>query len=1061
MSLYEGSVKKPIMTSLIFAAIVVFGVFSATKLPVDLYPKMDTNVIMVMTTYSGASASDIENNVTRPLESVLNSVANLKHITSKSSENLSLITLKFEYGFDIDDLTNDVRDKLDMISSQLPDAVGTPIIFKFDSDMMPVLMLSVQADQSTNGLYKILDDGVANPLARIPGVGSVSIAGAAEREVYVYCDPVKLEAYNLSVEAISQKISAENMNFPGGTFDVGNESFPLRVEGEFKDPKDMENIVVASMGGSDIYLRDVAEVVDTIQERGQMAFNNGVRGAMIVVQKQSGANSVQISNKVLEELPKLQENLPTDVKIGLIANTSENIVNSINGLAETVFLAILFVVVVVFLFLGRWRATFVIGITIPISLVGSFIYLAVSDGSFNMISLACLTIAIGMVVDDAIVVLENVTTHIERGAEPKQAAIHATNEVAISVVASTLTMIAVFFPMTLVSGMAGMMFKQLGWMMCVILTVSTVSALTLTPMLCSQLLKLKKKHSTFYNVFYLPIQRQLDRLDVAYGKLIDRAVRHRKIVLFSCVALCVACFFAAKFVGTEFFPASDDSRLSVKVYMPVGTRTERTHAVASELADKWIKDFKGEARMVNYSVGQAAEDNTFAAMQDNGSHIASFNISLVRPGDRERTLFEISELIRADLNNLPEVEKFTVTAGGNSGMGGQSAVDFEIYGHDFDATDKIARELRDELLKTKGVSEVRISRSDYQPEIQVDFDREKLARHGLNLSTAATYLRNRINGSTASYYREDGDEHYIKVRYAPEYRTSIEDIENILIYTANGGAVRVKDVGTVVERFTPPSIERKDRERVNTVKAIVNAEVPMGDVVAAGNKIIKQMDIPLGINIQIAGSFEEQQESFADLGVLGVLIILLVFIVLAAQFESLTDPFIIITAVPMSIAGVILALAITGTNLNVMSLMGCIMLFGIVVKNGIVLIDYTKLCRERGMSAIQAAITAAKSRLRPVLMTTLTTILGMVPMAIDKGEGAEMWRPLGVSVIGGLVVSTLLTLILVPSLYCMFCAVGFQKSRRKHRKQLELDAYWEENKGSMIKSKRKRRKEQE
>ena len=317
-------------------------------------------------------------------------------------------------------------------------------------------------------------------------------------------------------------------------------------------------------------------------------------------------------------------------------------------------------------------------------------------------------------------------------------------------------------------------------------------------------------------------------------------------------------------------------------------------------------------------------------------------------------------------------------------------------------------------------------------------------------------MRNRINGSTASYYREDGDEHYIKVRYAPEFRTSIEDIENILIYTSNGGSVRIKDVGTVVERFSPPSIERKDRERVNTVKAIVSADATLGEIVAAGNEIIKNMDIPLGITINLAGDFEEQKESFADLGLLGILIILLVFIVLASQFESFTDPFIIITAVPLSIAGVFLALAITGTSLNVMSMMGCIMLFGIVVKNGIVLIDYTKLCRERGMSAIQASITAAKSRLRPVLMTTLTTILGMVPMALDKGEGAEMWRPLGVSVIGGLVVSTLLTLILVPSLYCMFCAVGFQISRRKHRKQLILDAYWEENKGSMIKSKKRR-----
>ena len=558
------------MTALIFVAIVVFGVFSATKLPIDLYPKMDPNVIMVMTSYSGASASDIENNVTRPLESTLNSVANLKHITSRSAENMSLITLEFEYGHDIDDLTNDVRDKLNMITSALPDAVSTPIILKFDSDMMPIMILSVQADQSTNGLYKILDDNVANPLARIPGVGSVSIGGAAEREIYVYCDPVKLEAYNLSIEAISQIISAENLNIPGGSFDIGNETFPLRVEGEFNDPKEMENIVVASMGGSDIYLRDVAEVVDTIQERGQMTFTNGVRGATIVVQKQSGANSVEISNKVLEMLPKLQENLPSDVKIGLVANTSENIENSISGLAETVLYALLFVVLVVFLFLGRWRATFVIAITIPISLVASFIYLAVTDGSLNMISLACLSIAIGMVVDDAIVVLENVTTHIERGSDPKQAAIHATNEVAISVVASTLTMIAVFFPMTLAGGMMGMMFKQLGWMMCVILTVSTVSALTLTPMLCSQMLRLKKKHSSFYTIFFTPVQRALDGLDAWYGRMIDKAVRHRKSVFAVCIIICIASFFTFKFVGVEFFPSSDDSRMTVKMYMPVG-----------------------------------------------------------------------------------------------------------------------------------------------------------------------------------------------------------------------------------------------------------------------------------------------------------------------------------------------------------------------------------------------------------------------------------------------------------------------------------------------------------
>jgi HAE1 family hydrophobic/amphiphilic exporter-1 len=498
MSLYEGAVKKPIMTSLCFLAVVIFGLFSLSKLPVDLYPDIDTNTIMVMTTYQGASASDIENNVTRPLENVLNSVSNLKHITSKSSENISVITLEFEYGYDIDVLTNDVRDKLDMVSSALPEEVETPIIFKFSTDMIPIVLLSVQAEESQSALYKILDDNVVNPLARIPGVGTVSISGAPKREIQVYCDPNKLEAYNLSIETISSIIGAENKNIPGGNFDIGNETYALRVEGEFNDTKQLENIVVGTRNEANIFLRDVAKVVDTVEERAQETYNNGQKGAMIIVQKQSGANSVNISKEVLKALPKLQKSLPSDVKLGIIVNTSDNILNTIDSLTETVAYALLFVVVVVFLFLGRWRATLIISITIPLSLIASFIYLAITNNTINIISLSSLSIAIGMVVDDAIVVLENVTTHIERGSAPKQAAVHGTNEVAISVIASTLTMIAVFFPLTMITGMTGVMFRQLGWMMCTIMFISTVAALSLTPMLCSQLLKLEKKQTNLF-----------------------------------------------------------------------------------------------------------------------------------------------------------------------------------------------------------------------------------------------------------------------------------------------------------------------------------------------------------------------------------------------------------------------------------------------------------------------------------------------------------------------------------------------------------------------------------
>ena len=1056
MSLYEGAVKRPIMTSLAFLAVAIFGLFSLSRLPIDLLPDIETNTIMVMTSYQGASASDIENNVTRPLENTLNSVENLKHITSKSSEGISVITLEFEFGNDIDVLTNDVRDKLDMVTSMLPDEVNTPIIFKFSTDMIPILMLSVQADESQPALYKILDDAVVNPLARVPGVGTVSIAGAAQREINVYCDPNKLDAYNLSIETISGIISAENRNTPGGTFDMGSDTYSLRVEGEFDDPKEMENIIVGTHNGAAVYLRDVAKVVDSVQERAQRTFNNGVEGAMIIVQKQSGGNSVEISNRVMEMLPELQKTLPSDVKLGIIVNTSDNILNTINSLAETIAYAMLFVILVVFVFLGRWRATVIICITIPMSLIGSFIYLGIIDGgSLNIISLSCLSIAIGSVVDDAIVVLENVTTHIERGAEPKQAAVLATNEVAISVIASTLTMIAVFFPLTMVTGMSGVLFRQLGWMMCVIMTISTVSALSFTPMMCAYFLKLQKKPSKIFLAFYKPIERTLDKLDDWYKKRLDWAVRHRKTVFMSCVVFFVLSCLCATSIGTEFFPSQDNGRIGVTLKLPIGARVERAQELASELAGKWMTRYQGVMKVCNYRVGQADSDNTFASMQDNGSHIISFNISLVSVEDREVGLEQICNEMRADMNDYPELDEAQVLmGGGGGGMGGQSTADFEIYGYDFETTDRLAAELQSKLLKVEGVSEVNISREDYQPEYQVDFDREKLALHGLNLSTAATYLRNRVNGALATYYREDGDEYDVKVRYAPEHRTSIEDLENILIYSpTTGKGVRVKDLGKVVERSNPPTIERKDRERVVTVSAVISG-APLGDVAAAGNTIIDEMEIPAGISIQISGSFEDQQDSFADLGVLGVLIIILVFIVMAAQFESLSYPFIIMFSIPFAFSGILMALFFTGTTLNVMSMLGGIMLIGIVVKNGIVLIDYTMLCRERGMSALHSAVVAGRSRLRPVLMTTLTTILGMVPMAISSGEGSEMWRPLGISVIGGLTISTILTLILVPVLYCSFAGTGIQNKRKALKKQRMLNEYYLSHKDKMTKEKK-------
>ncbi len=1033
MKIYESAVKKPIMTSLIFIGVVIMGLFSLNQLPIDLMPKFEMNTIMVITSYDGASAADVETNVTRPLENSLNTVANLKNITSSSQENRSIITLEFDYGLDVEAVTNDVRDKLDMVKTYLPDGASNPIIFKFSTDMIPVVMISATANQSLPALYKILDDAVVNPLARIDGVGTVSISGAPQREIQVYLDPNKLEAYHLTVESIAQNIRLENLNTPAGSMDIGSETYSLRVQGEFKDPSELNKIVVGTSGGKTVFLSDVATVKDSLEERVQQSFTNGVQGATIVVQKQSGSNTVKIAEAVQKELPEIQKNLPSDVKLNMIYDTSDNIKHTISGLTETVLYAFLFVMLVVLFFLGRWRATVIIIITIPISLIAAFIYLAVSGGTINIVSLSSLSVAIGMVVDDAIVVLENITTHIERGSRPKNAAIHATNEVSLSVVASTLTIVAVFFPLTLTSGLAGVFFGQLGWMVTIIMTVSLICAMTLTPMLSSNLLRLNPNRSKSFNLIYSPIERFLEKLDSLYATLVNWSVRHRWQMVGIASAFFILSMLPMMKVGTEFFPAQDNARIGATIETPVGTRMEITKEIASKFADLWKKKYP-EIKMLNYTVGQASSKNVWGSLQQNGSNIVSFNIRLTDPVDRKRDMFEICDSIRKDIEEVPEVRRSKVLAGGGMNMmGGQSTLDVEIYGYDFSHTDKIAAELSKRLPEIKGLVNVTVSRKDYTPEYHVEFDREKLALNGLNLNTASNFLRNRINGISASLFREDGEEYTINVVYAPEYRQSLQDVENILIYNSQGQAVRLKDLGKVVEQLTPPTIERKNRQRLVTVSSTLSG-ITIDKAVADINAVLKSIDMPSDVYVDISGSLKDQQESFSDLGVLMLIVVLLVFIVMASQFESLTYPFIIMFSIPFGFSGVVLALAISGSTLNIMTFIGMIMLIGIVVKNGIVLVDYINLNRERGMGVIHAVVSGGKSRLRPVLMTTLTTILGMLPLALSHSEGSEMWRPMAVTVIGGLTVSTLLTLLVVPTLYSLMASSGLKRQRRKLRK---------------------------
>ena len=992
---------------------------------------------MVMTSYSGASAEDIETNITRPLENVLNGVSDLKHVTSKSREGISIVTLQFEYGTDIDVATNDVRDKLDRATT-LPDGASTPILFKFGTEDIPILMLSVTAKESFSGLYKILDDQVATPLARVSGVGTVSIAGLPEREIQVYCDPLKLEAYGITIENIGSIIGAENKNIPAGSIDVGSNVYSLRVQKEFKNTNELLDLVVGTSNGVPVYLRDVARVFDGAQERMQESFTNGERGGMLVIQKQSGANSVNIVKAVNKKLAEIEKTLPSDIKITPIVDTSENIILTINSLQDTILTTLLIVSFVVLMFLGRWRATFVVVLTIPISLLSALIYLLATGNTLNIISMSALSIAIGMVVDNAIVVLENITTHIERGSRPRQAAMFATNEVAISVIASTLTTIAVFLPLTMVEGITGIMFRQLGWMVTIILTVSTIGAITLTPTLCALMLKLSTKQNAFQKIIFVPFDKFLKGMTVAYGNLLHWCIKHRKTTITAMMALFIGSLFVLlPFIKTEFFPSQDNARISVKINLPTGTRQEITRDLGFRIAKQFNEKYP-EILNINFQEGQAGEDNVFGNMQDNGNNILSLNIKTTTSSKREKSLNQICDEMRLDLEQYPEIRTFNVSAGGGGGgIGGEAAVDIEIYGYDFNEGDKYAALIADAMKKYEGCSQVDISRDEYTPEYRVDFDREKLALNGLNMSTAAAFLRNRINGNVSSYFREDGEEYDIRVRYDRQFRETVEDIENITIYNSAGKGIKIRDLGQVVESETPPTIERKDRQRLITVKCIVAHGFAMSDVINAANKILADNPAPTGFSWQYGGTFEDQSDTFFDMGILFLLIIIMVFIIMASQFESLTYPFVIMFSIPFAVTGVLIGLFVTGTPMSVMAILGVLMLVGIVVNNGIVLIDYIMLCRERGLGLAHAVVTSGKSRLRPILMTTLTTVFGMVPMAMGTGEGSEMWKPLGMSVAFGLSFSTLITLIIIPTLYGAFAANGIRRKRKKELKKLQ------------------------
>lgn len=1044
MSIYKTAINKPVTTLLIFIAVIIIGIFSYKSLPVDQLPEMEPPYISVMTVYAGANASELETNVSKLLENGLNSVDGLKEITSTSKDNMSLVTLEFEWGYNLDEAVNDIRSSIDMIYDNLPDGVSRPLIFKFNTSMMPIMQYAITADDSYSGLEKIIDDNVINVLNRIDGIGNVSLSGAPQRYVYIDLDPRQLEAYNLSVEAIGQAIGNNNINLASGSVKMGKEQYQLRVQSEYVESSEINDIVVkTTTDGRQVFVRDLAQVRDTIKDITLEEKINGRDGARLIIMKQSGANTVQIASDVREELARIAKTLPPDIKIEQIYDSSSEIENAIDGLLESIMYALLFVVLVVLFFLGKWRATIIIAITIPISLLVAFIYLKLVDSSLNIISLCSLTVAIGMVVDDAIVVLENITKHIERGANPREASIYATNEVWVSVIATTLVIVAVFVPLTMLGGQAGIMFKELGWIVTIVCCTSTIVAISLTPMLCSKLLKPRKvkidengnivdaeEKKGWYQKYVVGF---LDKVDVFYAKILAWTLNHKVVTLILVVAFLVLSFLPVMMgkIGTNFMAPQDNGRLSMTVELQRGTRVEESSRIARVIEEK-VKNVSPEnILIISSSVGSDDEGGISAMFTASTNNKISMTVRCTKKYERDITIFEIAEGIRNELNKMPEVINYTVST--SQGGASSNDVDVEIYGYDFDKTNILAEQLKREIANIPGARDINIDREEDRAELQIVFDKEKLARHGLNTATASMYVRNRINGYTAGYLKEDGEEYDIVVRLQEKFRQSTTDIENLILIDAMGKQVKLNELAEVKEYWAPPEIKRKTRQRIVTVN-VTPEGVSLGELAASIEKLVDNMDIPSGIIVNVGGSYEDQQETFGDMGALLALIIMLVYIVMASQFENFSKPMIIMTAAIFAIPGVIWALFITNTSLDMIGALGVILLVGIVVKNGIVLVDYINLMRDRGYELNKAITLSGQSRLRPVLMTAFTTILGMVPMALSQSEGSEMWHPMGIVVIGGLLVSTIVTLLVVPVLYAITSRHGERDKEERNRK---------------------------
>lgn len=1049
MNLPEFGVKRPVTNLMIFCAILVLAFYSLSRIGIDSMPEIEPPQISVISTYPGASPEDVETKVTEVLENQLATTPGIEKITSTSSEGSSVIRLKFIWGTNLDEASNDIRDRIDQSKRflpDIPDEMENPIIFKFNTANIPIVYFGFTAAQSYPELYDLIDQRVGDALRQLPGVGTVQIAGGGlERQINVWVDKSRLEGYGFSILDIQNSLALENVTQPVGDLKTGMTDYLVRLPGEFTRPEEINLVILGRREGKLIYLKDVARVEDSFKEVTSFVRVDKQRGLMMMVQKQSGTNTVEVAERVKKRMEEIQKTLPADVKVVTIFDTSKDIITSLNSLKQTVWLAIFLVIFVVWFFLRHFASSMIVALTIPFSLLISFIYLFLTGKTINTISLSSIAIASGMVVDNAIVVVDNVTRHLERGQRPQEASIFGTSEMFLSIAASTLTTVVVFMPMLFIPGVVGVIFGELAVIIIVTLIASLFTASTFSPTLCSKWLKVssgvKKDKSRLVAGFYNFSEKIFSSWENFYANFLGSCLRHKKIVLIGFTFAFIFSLALARFVGSEFIPEEDTGDMRINITLPVGTRLEETDKIASRIEDLLAENVP-EAQYYYARAGSVSGmGRAFGGPQ--GSHTIAAGAKLVEKSKRKRSVTEVAQDVRNMIKNIPGVIKADISTGNPIGRlitgGAGKSIQVEIIGHSFEETEDFAQKIKEILEHIPGTVDASISRDFDRPELRIEIDREKSAALGLDMSTVAETLSTFIQGSTASKYREKGETYDIYVRLEESSRAKIEDIENLSIVSPlpeeksafspladsqnlNGSSrkhVRLSNIARIYESSGPQDIERKNRERIIQVECNVFKRSP-GKIIEDLEKELKSIAIPSGIMLNIGGEAEEQRKAFKDLTLLLLLGISLVYMVMAAQFESLLDPFIIMFAIPFTFIGVILAFFLTGTTLSVVTFLGIVMLMGIVVNNAIVLVSYIQILRARGLSMYDAVTTGGRERLRPVLMTTITTLAGLLPLALSRGEGSEVWQPLGITMIGGLTVSTLITMLFVPTLYAVF-----------------------------------------